>query len=655
MVRKYTQGFALPTVMIAAVIMMMLLLSGLVATTSISSTVRVNHYDKMARLAANAGIEFVENCFSQTEIPTSGPYTPKSTSCTNSSDDSSKSLYLIDKHNTNNSGTSSNPQPERVRATYSVAAPVNLSNGYYSVTSTGTVTVHRPNGDIAKTVTAKRNLKLYYANYVASTSDSGVLFVCGIISSKTYCWGRNQEAQLGNGTIDTSTQGYETDTATGGNNFSLGLWDNNKPVLTPVIRSDNTYGITSGLQAGDIDLEVATGNGFACALAADSNLTFSSRHIVCWGTSTYGETTGALGGWTYPTRLSGSTYAPWEYDNEPTDPKRYPIGLVAADTHVCVITGVDESDPGYTYCWGRNDRGQLGRGSTSAQSRVPQKVNTLGNGSGGIGGISKLDSSVPANHTCGLQGTNNKVVCWGINFYGEIGDGTSYIANGSSNLSKTYPREVIETGTSSDPFYATDVTAGGHRPSDVGLSCGVSDNSVNTSLGQGKIYCWGSNQYGQMGTGETWSQRTHNRKATPITTTFYRNGTPSTFSSYTAYDVATNGSTVCAIVKLSSSETRNDVMCWGDNSHGEMGIGDLSITESPYPRVLSRTYFDGQVPTKIVGGAARFCAIAGTSNYCWGRDQAAQVGDGVIPVGDEVEPAPKRSAFLESKQSGVVY
>ena len=82
-----------------------------------------------------------------------------------------------------------------------------------------------------------------------------------------------------------------------------------------------------------------------------------------------------------------------------------------------------------------------------------------------------------AEHTCALKG--EQVYCWGRNQYGELGDGT--------NTNRTTPTPVANGAMGNSGVTA--VAAGYHH------TC---------ALKGGKVYCWGGNQYGQLGNGTTW-------------------------------------------------------------------------------------------------------------------------------------------------------
>jgi alpha-tubulin suppressor-like RCC1 family protein len=155
-----------------------------------------------------------------------------------------------------------------------------------------------------------------------------------------------------------------------------------------------------------------------------------------------------------------------------------PFRLVSAgEDHACAVT-----TGGVAYCWGLNDVGQLGVGTDGGPeicpssfgnlpcSRTPARV---------AGGLAFRAVNGGQHHTCGVT-SDNVAYCWGANFSGELGDGTT--------ARRTRPTRV----------------AGGLRFERVNAgydhTCGFTTASV--------AYCWGRNQAGQLGIGTDTGPRT---------------------------------------------------------------------------------------------------------------------------------------------------
>ena len=132
--------------------------------------------------------------------------------------------------------------------------------------------------------------------------------------------------------------------------------------------------------------------------------------------------------------------------------------IQAGTSHTCALTPA-----GAALCWGGNESGQLGIGSTTT-ALVPQFVS----GSLLFAGVSPGGLS----HTCAVTTTGDGY-CWGLNDDGQLGTGTL--------VAHAVPVPVTGGLT------FTAVTTGFFH------SCGLTD--------EGRVYCWGRNFNGQLGDG----------------------------------------------------------------------------------------------------------------------------------------------------------
>ncbi len=217
---------------------------------------------------------------------------------------------------------------------------------------------------------------------------------------------------------------------------------------------------------------------------------------------------------------------------------------------------------GRVMCWGDNAYGQLGDGTTQARYR-----SVFASGIDGAVAVATGEG-----HTCALTG-DGTVRCWGLNASGQLGNGTT--ANSAAPVSVT----GVTTATA---------IAAGHRH-----TCARLSNSA--------AVCWGANTYGQLGNGKTVDA------STPVAA--------SSITSATA--VAAGGRHSCA--RLSDST----VKCWGLNTSGQLGNGKTSNSSTPV--VVSSL----KTAVNVSTGWDHTCAVASDSTArCWGNNSWGQLGSG---------------------------
>ena|GEM_PF-6292497 len=265
--------------------------------------------------------------------------------------------------------------------------------------------------------------------------------------------------------------------------------------------------------------------------------------------------------------------------------------------HTCAVVGISSNDSQNTvYCWGKNDRGQLGLGvANSTLVTVPTTV-------GSPGGLVAKKVSAGFAHTCATYGaagsnTSNVAYCWGNNDEGQLGDGSGVFDTTSqtfTTLPTSYysPHAVVTTLMSS---YIIDISAGSMS------SCAVAAT--------GMAYCWGAGGSGQLGNNSTDSS------SSPV-----ENPTPYDYNQVSAVGV---GWFYGCVIES------GQVQCWGDNTSGQLGIGNNSSTVS---RIAVGGLLSGRTMLQVATGYAHTCTIAGPSAtavlYCWGDNSDGQVLNG---------------------------
>lgn len=241
-------------------------------------------------------------------------------------------------------------------------------------------------------------------------------------------------------------------------------------------------------------------------------------------------------------------------------------------------------------CSGDNTLGQLGTGNnTSTLYGKDFKRSAL------AGAVNLMEFANGNNHTCAVGSPTmspaSAVYCWGDNTYGQLGDGT--------NIAKNQLTLVADNGS----FTNTNISK---------VWAGGDTTCVSKSNGSAfVVYCWGRNDQGQLGNGNTTNANIPVPLGSPFNTTGILSGT----------DVAIGDSHACA----TSNAGSYDLYCWGDNQYGQLGDGTTTDRTSP---VVVSGMSNVQQPKNIGAGFGTTCSRASSTVKCWGLNDKGQVGDG---------------------------
>ena len=310
-------------------------------------------------------------------------------------------------------------------------------------------------------------------------------------------------------------------------------------------------------------VSLAAGSAHSCAVLADGS-------AKCWGAALSGRLGDGAGEPSdTPLLVAGL---------DGTSPGKSVVAITAGSSHTCAVLG-----DGSAKCWGANFSGQLGNGTTDSGSEpvavtgldgtAPDKTAlsisaggsqscaVLADGSakcwgsnvsGRLGNPSEDDSLVPVlvsgldgstlaksvrsiatavQHTCVVLGTGG-VSCWGANFNGQLGDGT--------------------TNASNTPVAVPDID--GTTPAKTAIAVSLGEAHTCALLATGAVKCWGGDDRNELGSGPGTS-------LTPVTVT----DVDGTSLDKTAVALAVGGTHSCVVLATGATK------CWGGNTRGELG------------------------------------------------------------------------------------
>ncbi len=436
-------------------------------------------------------------------------------------------------------------------------------------------------------------------NIPFTTVAEGYSHACGLTAQgDAYCWGANDSGQLGRGVFGDQNVNYRAEIVMGGHKFrsidaggdhtcgaTMGgealCWGYDRNALgNSSIPGDRTA-VPVPVSGGHTFVQVATGYGGTCAIDA-------SGAAFCWGWGTFGNpaysppqsspvpVAGGItfqylgyGGFNTMCGLSttGEAYC-WgsgllgalgngqQDSNSPV-----PVAVSGGHTFSSLSVGRFRScaltPSGTAWCWGNNDSGANGNGTTQP-STVPVPVS---------GGLSFREIAVGSSHTCGIT-TAGSTMCWGLNRSGQLGNGVTTDSPLPVAVVTTERFGQIGAGyrstcglTSSNGLFCWPKDATGHPVRlPTNLAWGVFSMGFEKICGIttiGIAYCW------DLYDGE------------PI-----RVLAPVPFSS-----ISTGASHFCALGGT------NTAYCWGNNWNGRLGT-DHGINST----VPDATQVLGQMP-----------------------------------------------------------
>jgi len=458
------------------------------------------------------------------------------------------------------------------------------------------------------------------AGLTATAIASGGRHSCALLNNNSVkCWGYNRLGQLGLGdriargsTVEQMGSALPAlELGTNHIAIALALGKNHSCVLfeSGAVKcwGDNyrgQLGQGDGLRRGDDPDEMGDALApidlgtdlTATAIAAKENQTcalLSDKSVKCWGENM----DGGLG-------LDDSNHrgdAPGEMGDALAS-----INLGRGRTALAISGGCARLDDGALKCWGDNDYGQLGQGDTQVRGDGPEDMADL----------EEIDLGYKRRalfmvegwlHTCALLDTY-QVVCWGKGAYLGLGKGFSVVGDNKGEMGSELP--YLNLGADIEEL-------------------SVGHNFICARLSTDVVKCWGDNDEGQLGQGDTTVRTNYLGEVSELASIDLASG-------LRVLHVASSGRHSCVLFEGGL------VKCWGANGSGQQGQehgNNLGDDPAEMGSLLPSINFGlGRVVEDIAVGPEHNCALfEGGRVKCWGNGWDGALGLGATDNrGDEL-------------------
>lgn len=284
------------------------------------------------------------------------------------------------------------------------------------------------------------------------------------------------------------------------------------------------------------------------------------------------------------------------------------VDVSLGEYHTCAL-----AMDGRVKCWGANDYGRLGQAGydeSIGDDEPPSDWDPIEVADDVVALVSGHD------HNCALRGSGG-AVCWGHNYSGVLGYG-----------------HTDEIGDDETPASAGDILL-----SNVDTIAAGAGHTC--ALAGGDVFCWGSNNAGQLGYGD------------PMTTP--EGETPTARGPVpldgTVVELSAGQSHTCA--RMDSGE----VTCWGSNAQGQLGTGNPDSIGDDEPASAAGPIDLGGNAVDIDTFWDSSCAVLDDGGVrCWGSNNSGVLGNGdeqQMPIGDRKTPAEEGVVQFEGKAIAV--
>lgn len=422
---------------------------------------------------------------------------------------------------------------------FATISSVTGTNGLATAVAAGTTVISATLGPVSATT----NLTVTAGSTTVVALSTGMAGAqCALLSNgTTKCWGPDSFGELGDGNstsvVATPVSATTVSAANPAKAISMGqatcaaltdgtiqCWGyNGAGVLGNGTTTNSPTAVTTySNSANNPARQVSVGIYSACAVFHDGT-------AECWGNDGGNPAAPLLGNGTMGSTAYSLT--PVTVSNiTGTSPATTATAISVGNASACALMA-DTS----VQCWGSNNHGELGTGSTGPQSCSSLPCSTVPVAVSGLSKVTTISVGGLVDVVCAVK-SDGTVWCWGSNFYSQLG-------NGSTAVYVSSPVQI------SGITNATTVSVG--------------YSSVCVLLATGTVECWGNDQDGQMGNGTT--STTAQTSPMPVS------------NITTATAISVNENSACALL------ADGTVQCWGSAANGSLGTGTATDELVPVP------------------------------------------------------------------------
>ena len=587
---RQKNGYSLVLIVLMSTFIMAVLAGSMRIVTQSYIYSQEEYYYKLAQEAGEAGTAYANACLDSNNTEQSwgsvpggiGPLRPD-TNCKGAT------AFYGNKYVFENSRLRTTFEVGNLEAsTKGASSGVALSAATAQISAIGRVELIS-GGSVVKTYTAiVKKAVTWPADLNAARVVSGSFRTCALMSNSVWCWGDPKgKGALGDGT---NTEA-------------------NVPVRVRQV-GDMKYGKI---------IDIFTAQFHSCVLTELSGV----RKVYCWGSNENGQ-------------LGNGQYGAGKYSDVPVE-----VGGGIVGKNITAIGGTGDVScaiaDGKIYCWGSNYRGELGYNAPNHPTLSPDPVPVATGGDPywrlqpGYKAVKLSTSGSRSQTMCAIMDTGI-AYCWGQAKFGQTGS-TAFVSSynygqpvrvarisnvtdisqdgypyGAAHLTSPYSRAPHVCAIASGKVYCWGGAEDGQSgvgayddatyktytapkevkglpgvPKRIAVGLGHSCALVELSDGKHKVYCWGANEFGQLGANKDASHLSYSRTPQPVHV-----GPGGLPSSEDVVPLAAGANRGCAIM------TNKRAYCWGKNDDGQIGDGTyehrFSPTESLFLRPVQNRY-----------------------------------------------------------------